>query len=72
MKKLMAVVAIISLMAVPAYATCGCQKKSMDVPKAEKKSASKGTQISAANKKAHMAAKAEKKEIKAADTTAKQ
>lgn len=80
MKKLLVVLAIISLMAAPAYAKCGCQKKAEPKPCGCKKhvdpcgckkqsSESKGTQISAANQKAHAEAKTEKEAIK---TEAKQ
>jgi len=72
MKKLLAVIAIISLIAVPAYAKpCGCQKHAAMPEKSMKATKSRGTEISSANRKAHEAAKAEKEAIKAEPKAAK-
>ena len=64
MKKIFALIAIVALMAVPAYADCGCKKKANATSKS-KATESRGTVVSAANQKAHEAAKTEKEAVKA-------
>lgn len=70
MKKIFAIVAIVALMAIPAHADCGCKKKgqSMKNPHGSK---GRGTQVSAANQKAHETAKTEKEAVKAETSASK-